>query len=403
MLEIYSSNTNLDSTDAQSYFSDEPDDSSFMMSGSLDELNLLTQCVTTSLQHFLTSSDQMDSGTASGITPRPHTSTSSMTAHTPTKAVVADLSAQLNSNIKEAANNTITDESTDEGTSNVYPITSGIYNIIQRWKGANGSQRRSMATPGSNLVQIRIMPYQQAKTMDPTQRYKCTKKYAQVVLNPLQHTPQIRLLRQLFREMEKVTDTGSGLESNMPLSGPPSVGKTWFANIVGKLMINTGYIGNSNRFSQFPFQDCPRRNLQIFDEPNVEPMALENFKLLFAGTPTPANIKYESQNLINRTPVIVTCNRDPFPKTPEFQTRIRRFYWAHRIDNNIKQLTAEIHPLGLFQLLTNTSTANVPPHTDDDIIEYDFGSDYAYMHANLEEDHTQTATDVINNFNLDLL
>ncbi|XP_073980438.1 uncharacterized protein [Rhodnius prolixus] len=206
MLEIYSSNTNLDSTDAQSYFSDEP-----------DELNLLTQCVTTSLQHFLTSSDQMDSGTASGITPRPHTSTSSMTAHTPTKAVVADLSAQFNSNIKEAANNTITDESSDEGTSNVYPITSGIYNIIQRWKGANGSQRRSMATPGSSLVQIRIMPYQQAKTMDPTQRYKCTKKYAQVVLNPLQHTPQIRLLRQLFRELEKVTDTGSGLESNMPL------------------------------------------------------------------------------------------------------------------------------------------------------------------------------------------
>ncbi|XP_073979999.1 uncharacterized protein [Rhodnius prolixus] len=217
MLEIYSSSTNLDSTDAQSYFSDEPDDSSFMMSGSLDELNLLTQCVTTSLQQYLGSSDQMDSGTALNITPTPHTSTSSMTVHTPTKAVVADRSLQFNTNIKEGANNTITDESSDEEPSNVYPITSGIYNIIQRWKGANGSQRRSMATPGSSLVQIRIMPYQQAKTMDPTQRYKCTKKYAQVVLNPLQHTPQIRLLRQLFREMEKVTDTGSGLESNMPL------------------------------------------------------------------------------------------------------------------------------------------------------------------------------------------
>uniref|UniRef100_T1HE18 Parvo_NS1 domain-containing protein n=1 Tax=Rhodnius prolixus TaxID=13249 RepID=T1HE18_RHOPR len=229
-----------------------------------------------------------------------------MTAHTPTKAVAADLSTQFNNNIKEVTNNTITDESSDEETSNVYPITSGIHNIIQRWKGANGSQRRSMATPGASLVQVRIMPYQQAKTMDPTKRYKCTKRYA---------------------------------------------------------------------------QDCPRRNLLIFDEPNVEPMALENFKLLFAGTPTPANIKYESQNLINRTPVIVTCNRDPFPKTPEFQKRIRRIYWAQRIDNNIKQLTVEIHPLGLFQLLTNTSTANIPPQTDDDIIEYDFGTDYPYMHA----------------------
>jgi hypothetical protein len=41
----------------------------------------------------------------------------------------------------------------------------------------------------------------------------------------------------------------SGKFNCLFIKGPPSVGKTWFASLVGKLMINTGYIGNSNRFS----------------------------------------------------------------------------------------------------------------------------------------------------------
>nr|XP_024214359.1 uncharacterized protein LOC106692982 isoform X2 [Halyomorpha halys] len=131
----------------------------------------------------------------------------------------------------------------------------------------------------------------------------------------------------------------SGKHNCILIKGIPSVGKTWFANLLGKLMINTGYIGNSNRYNQFPFQDCPRRNLLIFDEPNVEPSSYENFKLLFAGIPLSANIKYESQNLVNRTPVIVCCNSDPFPHNPEFNSRIYRYTWNTRIDSiltNIK-------------------------------------------------------------------
>jgi hypothetical protein len=77
----------------------------------------------------------------------------------------------------------------------------------------------------------------------------------------------------------------SGKFNCLLIKGPPSVGKTWLASLVDKLIINTGYIGNSNRFSQFPFQDCLRWNLLIFDEPNVEPAPFGNFKLLLSGTP----------------------------------------------------------------------------------------------------------------------
>jgi hypothetical protein len=138
-------------------------------------------------------------------------------------------------------------------------------------------------------------------------------------------------------------------------------------------MLNTGYIGNSNCFSQFPFQDCPRRNFLIFDEPNVEPASLENFKLLFAGTPTPANVKYESQNLINRTPVMVTCNRDPFPQSPEFNSRIRRFRWHYRLDNVLENIQGEVHPHGLLQILNE---CNNRPRQDDDSVLRDLFMEY---------------------------
>ncbi|KAK9512333.1 hypothetical protein O3M35_000781 [Rhynocoris fuscipes] len=137
-------------------------------------------------------------------------------------------------------------------------------------------------------------------------------------------------------------------------------------------------------------------------------MALENFKLLFAGTPTQANIKYESQNLINRTPVIVTRNRDPFPKTPEFQARIKRYQWNYRIDNFIQNIQCEIHPLGLYNLLINTQHASIaqtlnPPIKADTFGQTIFESDYSQMYAELYNTYTPEEQQYINDFNIDLL
>lgn len=178
----------------------------------------------------------------------------------------------------------------------------------------------------------------------------------------------------------------SGKFNCLLISGPPSVGKTWFGNIVGKLMINTGYIANCNRYSQFPFRDCPRRNFLIFDEPNVEPASLESFKLLFAGTPTPANVKYESQNLINRTPVLVTCNRDPFPNSPEFDSRIRRFRWNVRLDDLLENVRGEVHPHGLLRILEECER---PLGCDDGVLRdlfMAYGDDVDTQYQQGEED-----------------
>ncbi|KAL1117625.1 hypothetical protein AAG570_003940 [Ranatra chinensis] len=152
-------------------------------------------------------------------------------------------------------------------------------------------------------------------------------------------------LKDLYSFLNKT----SGKHNCILIKGPPNVGKTWFANIVSKLMLNTGFIRNTNRYSRFPLQDCVRRNLLIFDEPNVEASSLEMFKLLLGGTP--ADIKFKNQNLINRTPVLVTCNRDPFPVNAEFTSRITRYEWDSSSVRLIDSIIGDIHPLGLYVLM----------------------------------------------------
>nr|XP_014287221.1 uncharacterized protein LOC106687706 [Halyomorpha halys] len=190
----------------------------------------------------------------------------------------------------------------------------------------------------------------------------------------------------------------SGKHNCILIKGVPSVGKTWFANLLGKLMINTGYIGNSNRYNQFPFQDCPRRNLLIFDEPNVEPSSYENFKLLFAGTPLSANIKYESRNLVNRTPVIICCNSDPFPHNPEFNSRIYRYTWNTRIDSILTNIKGHPHPDGLYRLLLQYNTLSTLPPTgmlQNNVPVEEYREADTYMQAILEEDATSLLTTFI--------
>ena len=71
--------------------------------------------------------------------------------------------------------------------------------------------------------------------------------------------------RCFVKDLNSMLHHTSGRFYCLLIVGLPSAGKTWFSTIVGKLMLKTEFIGNSNRYSQFPFQDCPRRNFLIFE------------------------------------------------------------------------------------------------------------------------------------------
>lgn len=92
-------------------------------------------------------------------------------------------------------------------------------------------------------------------------------------------------------------------------------------------MITSGQIANMNRNSSFPFNNCINKRVLHWDEPNFEPCALEDLKLLFSGDEFSVNIKYQPFNTITRTPVIVTANSNVFPNSPAFQCRIINYHF----------------------------------------------------------------------------
>lgn len=142
----------------------------------------------------------------------------------------------------------------------------------------------------------------------------------------------------------------SGKFNCLSIVGPPSSGKTYFARILKHAMITSGQIANMNRNSTFPFNNCVNKRLLHWDEPNFEPSAIENLKLLFSGDELSANIKYQNFTTIVRTPVICTANMEVFPLDSAFNCRIKRYTFQ-----NFPELKdwMYLHPMSLFDLFNN--------------------------------------------------
>lgn len=113
-------------------------------------------------------------------------------------------------------------------------------------------------------------------------------------------------------------------------------------------MLNIGYISNATKYSQFPYNDFVGRNLLLFDEANFEPAALETFKLLFAGTKTNVHVKYKSNTVIQKTPIIICSNRHVFPNNEEFNSRMWKFNFKPCMFLN--NLNKTLHPLSIYYL-----------------------------------------------------
>lgn len=107
------------------------------------------------------------------------------------------------------------------------------------------------------------------------------------------------------------------------LTGPPNSGKTWFADFLAGFYVNTGQIGNFNRYSTFPLNDAPSKRFLIWNEPNIEPSQFDTVKMLTGGDPLAANVKYQNQCVIDKTPICITSNRQLFVVTDSvWQSRI---------------------------------------------------------------------------------
>lgn len=152
-------------------------------------------------------------------------------------------------------------------------------------------------------------------------------------------------IRHFTKFLYLLLNKKSGKRNCLNIYGPPSSGKTYFTRMVKEAMITSGQILNMSRNSQFPFNNCVCKRVLLWDEPAYEQNALETLKTLFSGDETVANKKYSDFEIIPRTPVIVTANRNEFPRTPAFQCRIKNYtFESAEFLKDLKYL----HPMALY-------------------------------------------------------
>lgn len=96
-----------------------------------------------------------------------------------------------------------------------------------------------------------------------------------------------KFVNEVFQVMEKFLPK----KSCIYILSPPSSGKNYVFDAIRTFYLNTGQMGNFNRNTSFPFQDCDSRRVILWNEPNIERSQYETVKMLLGGDTLSVNKK----------------------------------------------------------------------------------------------------------------
>jgi hypothetical protein len=147
--------------------------------------------------------------------------------------------------------------------------------------------------------------------------------------------------QEFVQNLFNVLDKRIPKKNTFDVMSSPSCGKTWFFDMICDFYINVGHMKNFTKYSQFPLQDCRERRVLLWNEPNCHPEALDTLKTIFGGDRCAANIKCKEDEVINRTPLIVTGNSRIFPNSDAMNERrfVYEFtYWPELKEIGVKKL-----------------------------------------------------------------
>lgn len=134
-------------------------------------------------------------------------------------------------------------------------------------------------------------------------------------------------IAEFLNEVYEICEKKRPKVNTLELIGPASSGKSYFADMICAFYINVGHVKNFNKNENFPLQSCCNRRILLWNEAQCEQSQHDTIKLLLGGDPCPANIKYMDTQTINRTPVIITANKQLLPNTRPFSDRMIRYTW----------------------------------------------------------------------------
>lgn len=116
------------------------------------------------------------------------------------------------------------------------------------------------------------------------------------------------------------------------LTGLPNTGKSMIARSIADLFTHVSTIQGT---SSFPFQNLINVELGLIEEPNFSLESLQTFKKLAEGTDTEVSVKFRQDQVVHRTPLIITSNNKfdknaPLEEKIAFITRYNEFLFYSR-------------------------------------------------------------------------
>lgn len=148
------------------------------------------------------------------------------------------------------------------------------------------------------------------------------------------------LLNILDKKLPKV--------NTLQVIAPPSSGKNFFFDMVIHYFFNFGQIGNFNKYCSFPLMEAVNRRILLWNEPNCEPAAFDTLKMLLGGDSINAKVKYQSDAVVFRTPIIILTNKAFLPRDPAFSCRVITYHW--NTATFLKDYDKKLYPLCLYNI-----------------------------------------------------
>nr|QOD39588.1 NS1 [uncultured densovirus] len=153
-----------------------------------------------------------------------------------------------------------------------------------------------------------------------------------------------------------VNDLFNVLEKRVPklntlcVISPPSAGKTFFFDAITGYYLNIGHMSTINRNNVFGFQDIPGRRVVVWNEPNYSNDYKDALKELLGGDQTNVSVKFKAEQVVNRTPFIITSNHNSLTILHDtaFEDRMVTYYWSSA--SFLKKYDKKLHPLATYEL-----------------------------------------------------
>lgn len=157
--------------------------------------------------------------------------------------------------------------------------------------------------------------------------------------------------KQFIERLWDICEKKLEKKNSMFIKGPANCAKSWFIqSIVAAFYMNVGHVSNFVRGNNFPLNDCVERRILIWNEPSIMPSAYDDVKMLTGGDVCPANVKYQGNHCIPRTPLIFTSNKACFPvNNTIWTTRIYFEDWV--VCEEMKHCKKRPNPLAFKHLI----------------------------------------------------